>query len=157
MLRLYVLSEDRRNDFDLCLEPHFGITCSWLFEKAGKRRASMKMGRTGTLSKHKVVDSRSVTWKCKFALLQSFFNYSKSLRLINWNQCFRKWNISQHTLTSSTQLQSRLFHVVKRTRTSAECEKMKNARAKRAKLLFFIFKLNMQICDVLVAVVVVVA
>ena len=43
-------------------------------------------------------------------------------------------------LTSSTQLQNRSFHVVERTRTSLKCPKMKNARAKRAKVLFFIVK-----------------
>ena len=41
-------------------------------------------------------------------------------------------------LTSSRQLQNRSFHIVERTRTSAKCEKC--ARAKRAKLLFFIVK-----------------
>ena len=43
-------------------------------------------------------------------------------------------------LTSSTQLQNMSFHVVERTRTSSKCQKMKNARAKRAKILFFIVK-----------------
>ena len=43
-------------------------------------------------------------------------------------------------LTSSTQLQNRSFHVVERARTSSKCHKMKNARAKRAKTLFFIVK-----------------
>ena len=43
-------------------------------------------------------------------------------------------------LTSSTQLQNRSFHVVEGTRTSAKCQKMKNARAKHAKILFFIVK-----------------
>ena len=43
-------------------------------------------------------------------------------------------------LTSSTQLQNRSFHVVERTRTSSKCQKMKNARAKRAKIMFFIVK-----------------
>ena len=33
-----------------------------------------------------------------------------------------------------------LFRVVERTRTSSKCQKMKNARAKRAKILFFIVK-----------------
>ena len=42
--------------------------------------------------------------------------------------------------TSSTLLQNRSFHVVERTRTSSKCQKMKNARAKRAKLLFLIVK-----------------
>ena len=63
---------------------------------------------------------------------------------LNWNQRFRgkrtKLNICDHILTSSTQLQSRSFHVVERTRRSARCPRMKNARAKRAKLLFFIVK-----------------
>ena len=43
-------------------------------------------------------------------------------------------------LSSSTQLQNRSFHVVERTRTSSKCQKMKSARAKRAKILFFIVK-----------------
>ena len=43
-------------------------------------------------------------------------------------------------LTSSTQLQNMSFYVMERTRTSAKCRKMKNARAKRAKLLFFFVK-----------------
>ena len=51
-----------------------------------------------------------------------------------------KLNICHHVLTSSTQLQNRSFHVVERTRTSTKCQKMKNARAKRAKILFFIVK-----------------
>ena len=63
---------------------------------------------------------------------------------LNWNQRFRnkttKLNICHHTLTSSTQLQNRSFHVVEGTRKSAKCEKMKNARAKRAKLLFLVVK-----------------
>ena len=63
---------------------------------------------------------------------------------LNWNQRFRgkrtKLNICHHMLTSSTQLQNRSSHVVERTRRSARCPRMKNARAKRAKLLFFIVK-----------------
>ena len=51
-----------------------------------------------------------------------------------------KLNICHHMLTSSTQLQNKSFHVVERTRTSSKCQKMKNARAKRAKVLFFIVK-----------------
>ena len=61
---------------------------------------------------------------------------------LNWNQRLghkrTKLNICHHMLTSPTQLQNRSFHVVERTRTSTKCQKMKNARAKRAKLLFFI-------------------
>ena len=45
-----------------------------------------------------------------------------------------------YMLTSSTQLQKRSFHVIERTRTSSKCQKMKNARAKRANILFFIVK-----------------
>ena len=43
-------------------------------------------------------------------------------------------------LTSSTQLQNMSFQVVKWATTSAKCRKTKSARAKRAKLLFFIVK-----------------
>ena len=43
-------------------------------------------------------------------------------------------------LTSSTQQQNSSFHVVERTRTSSKCQKIKYARAKRAKILFFIVK-----------------
>ena len=63
---------------------------------------------------------------------------------LNWNQRLghkkTKLNICHHLLTSSTQLQNRSFHVVERTRTSSKCQKMKNARAKRAKILFFVVK-----------------
>ena len=51
-----------------------------------------------------------------------------------------KLNNCHHMLTSSTQLQNKSFHVVERTRTSSKCQKMKNARAKRAEILFFIVK-----------------
>ena len=43
-------------------------------------------------------------------------------------------------LTSSTQLQNWSFHVVERTRTPLKCQKMSNAHAKRAKILFTIVK-----------------
>ena len=63
---------------------------------------------------------------------------------LNWNQRLgqkkTKLNICHHMLTSSTQLQNRSFHVVEGTRTSSKCQKMKNARAKRAKILFSIVK-----------------
>ena len=63
---------------------------------------------------------------------------------LNWNQRLghkkTKLNICHHMLTSSTQLQNRSFHAVERTRTSTKCQKMKSARAKRAKILFFIVK-----------------
>ena len=63
---------------------------------------------------------------------------------LNWNKRLghkkTKLNICHYMLTSSTQLQNRSFHVVERTRTSSKCQKMKNARAKRAKILFFIVK-----------------
>ena len=63
---------------------------------------------------------------------------------LNWNQRLghkkTKLNLCHHMLTSSTQLQNTSFHVVERTRTSSKCQKVKNARAKRAKILFFIVK-----------------
>ena len=89
----------------------------------------------GSLSKHDVDGSENVIWKCNFAFLQSFLNYSVILLAkcvltileLNWNQRFidkkTKLNICQHTLTSSTQLQNRSFLVVERTRTSAKCPK----------------------------------
>ena len=59
---------------------------------------------------------------------------------LNWNQRLghkkTKLNICHHMLTSSTQLQNRSFHVEERTRTSSKCQKIKNARAKRASTLF---------------------
>ena len=63
---------------------------------------------------------------------------------LNWNKRLghkkTKLNICHHMLTSSAQLQNRSFHVVERTRTSSKCQKMKSARAKRAKILFSIVK-----------------
>ena len=64
---------------------------------------------------------------------------------LNW---YQRWghkktkicDICHHMLTSSIQLQNRSFHVVERTRTSSKCQKMTNARAGRAKILFFIVK-----------------
>ena len=61
-----------------------------------------------------------------------------------WNQRLghkkTKLNICHHMLTLSTQLQNRSFHVIERTRTPSKCQKMKNARPKRAKILFSIVK-----------------
>ena len=63
---------------------------------------------------------------------------------IDWNRRVAhkktKLNIYHHMLKSTTQLQNWSFHVVERTRTSSKCQKMKNARAKRAKILFLIVK-----------------
>ena len=63
---------------------------------------------------------------------------------LNWNKRLRhkktKLNICHHMLTSYTQLQNGSFHVVERTRTSSKCQKMKNVRAKRAKIVFSIVK-----------------
>ena len=62
---------------------------------------------------------------------------------LNWNLRWRhktKLIICHHMLTSPSQLQNRSFHVVERARTSSKCQKMKNALAKRAEILFFIVK-----------------
>jgi len=71
--------------------------------------------------------------KCVLAILK-----------LNWNQRLghkrTKLNICHPMLTSSTHLKNRWFHVVERTRRSSKCQKMKNARAKRARILFFIVK-----------------
>ena len=71
--------------------------------------------------------------KCVLTILELSWN----LRLGNKKT---KLNICHHVLTSSTQLQNRSFHVVERTRASSKYQKMKSARAKRAKILFFIVK-----------------
>ena len=109
-------------------------------------------GSLGSLSKDDVDWRENVIWKCNFAFLQSFLNYSVimpekcflTILELNWNQRLghnkTELNICHHMLTSSTQLQNKSFHVVERTRTSSKCQKMKNARAKRAKILFFIVK-----------------
>ena len=59
---------------------------------------------------------------------------------LNWNQHLghkkTKLNICHHTLALFKHLQNRSFHVVERTRTSTKSQKMNNARAKRAKILF---------------------
>ena len=61
---------------------------------------------------------------------------------LNWNRRLGQDKIehlsSYAHVASSTQLQKRSFHVIERTRTSSKCQKMKNAPAKRAKILFFI-------------------
>ena len=64
-----------------------------------------------------------------------------------------KLNICHHNimLTASAQLQNRSFNVVERTRTSAKFPKIKNVCATHAKLLFSLS--NMEICEVLIAVV----
>ena len=62
---------------------------------------------------------------------------------LNWNRRLghkTKLDIYHHMLKSSTQLQNMSFYVVERMRTSSKSQKMKNARAKRAKILFFIVR-----------------
>ena len=63
--------------------------------------------------------------------------------------------IYHQVLTFSITPQTWLFHVVVLLTTAKKQTKVKNARAERAKLLFL--SLNMQICNVVVAVAVVVA
>ena len=76
---------------------------------------------------------------------------------LNWKQCLghkrTKLNICHHMLTSSTQLQNRLFHVVERTRTSSKWQKMKMHVQSVQKYCFLLS--NMQICGIFVAVIVV--
>ena len=111
----------------------------------------------GSLRKHDVDGSENVIWKCNFAFLQSFLNYSKSLRLQNvfFREKKTKLNICHHMVTSSTQLQNRSFHVAERTRTSAKCQKLKMHVQSVRNYCFSLS--NMQICDFLVAIVVMVA
>ena len=130
----------------------------------------------GSLNKQHVDGSENIIWKCNFAFLQSIFQSHYAWKCVltilelNWNQRWghkkTKLNICHHMLTSSTQLQNRSFHVVEWTTTSSKCQKMKKARAKLVKILFFIVKyanlfifkfVHIQICGGLDAVVVVVA
>ena len=106
----------------------------------------------GSLSKHDVDGSENVIWKCNFSFDNHFsiiptcyaWKCVPAILQFNWTQALgckkTKLNICHHMLTSSTQLQNRSFHVVERTRTSSKCQKMKNARAKRAKILLFNIK-----------------
>ena len=71
--------------------------------------------------------------KCVLTILE----FNRNQRLGNRRT---KLNICHHMFTSFIQLQIRSFHVVERTRTFSKCQKMKNARAKRAKILFSIVK-----------------
>ena len=59
---------------------------------------------------------------------------------LNWNQRLgfkTNLNICHHC---SRRPHNWSFHVVERTRTSTKCQTLKNARAKRAQILFFIVK-----------------
>ena len=80
----------------------------------------------------------------------------------NWNQRFwdnkTKLNICHHILTLSTQLQNRSFRVVERTRTSAFLRNAEKWRMHVQSVQNYCFSSsNMQISDVLVTVVIVVA
>ena len=63
---------------------------------------------------------------------------------LNWNKRLghdkTKLNICHHTLALFKQLQNRSFHVLEITRTSTKCKKNEYARAKHAKIMFFIVK-----------------
>ena len=99
--------------------------------------AVRKAVSVGSLTKHDVEGSENVTWKCILAFLIMPEKCALLTILeLNWNQRLGQDKI-EHL---SIQLQKRSFHVIERTRTSSKCQKMKNARAKRAKILFFIVK-----------------
>ena len=66
---------------------------------------------------------------------------------LNWNQCFRDKKDKIEKLSSSalvvcvdTTAERHFTSSKKRTRTAMKCTKTKNARAKRAKVLFSIVK-----------------
>ena len=61
---------------------------------------------------------------------------------LNWNQRLGQDKIEHlssyaHVVHTTAK---KVIHVIERMRTSSKCQKMKNARAKRAKILFFIVK-----------------
>ena len=105
--------------------------------------------------------SENVTSRfCNHFLLFKVITLTKcvlTIQELNWNQRFRdkktKLNICHHMVTSSTQ--NRSFHVVERARRSAKCQKWKLHVQSVQNYCFS--QSNMPICDVLVAVVVVVA
>ena len=109
----------------------------------------MLLNLANTTSTAARTSSENVTVRVSAIIFQSFkvIMLEKCVVTIlelNWNQHLghkrTKLSICHHMFTSATQLQNKLFHVVERTRTSSKCQEMKNARAKRAKLLFFIVK-----------------
>ena len=101
----------------------------------------------GSLSKNDVDGSENVIWNS--AIISQLFKLSHyawkcvlTILQLNWNQRLwdNKTNLNICHQMSSTKLQNSSFHVVERTRTSSKCQKMKNARAKRAKILLFVVK-----------------
>ena len=63
-----------------------------------------------------------------------------SIGVSSFEMNLKKFSTCCRMCTLSIQLQNGSFHVVERTRTLAKCKKWKNARAKRANLLFLIVK-----------------
>ena len=76
---------------------------------------------------------------------------------LNWNQHFSGKNtkLEHHMVTSSTQLQNMSFHVAERTRASVKYPKIK-IHVQSVQNYCFLLS-NVEICDVVVSVVVVVA
>ena len=66
-------------------------------------------------------------------------------------------NFFRRLLTSYTRLQNKSFDTVDWTRTAAKCTEDGKARAMSAKAIVLILKYAMQIFDVLVSIVVVIA
>ena len=87
---------------------YFQVTFSWVMlpplpklpenevERAALLQASI-FANLGCFSKHDVDDSENVIWKCNFAFLRPFLNYSKTLLLQNvfevssWNERRQNW------------------------------------------------------------------
>ena len=110
-------------------------------------KVSSWLGNTTSTKARTSSESVTSRFGNHFSIIQSHYawKFCSNYPELNWNQLSghkkTKLNICHYNmLTSSTQLENRSFHVVERTRTSAKCQKMKNARAKRAKILFFIVK-----------------
>ena len=130
-------------------------TCCWALQRiyamGSKRSCSAPKNREPKQTRRRRKGERHLKmWLRVSAIIFQLFKlimlekWVLTILELNWNKRLghekTKLNICHHTLTSSTHLQNCSFHVVERTRTSTKCQKMKNARAKRAKILFFIVK-----------------
>ena len=92
----------------------------------------VKPGPVGSLSKLDVHGSENVIWKCRFAFLQSPFNYSKSLCLkkcaltileLNWNQRLRQDKI-EHSSSYAHVVHITAKQVISRHRKNENVFKM---------------------------------
>ena len=108
------------------------------------------------LSKDDVDNSENVIWKCNFAFVQNHFPIIQNhhaCKMCSHYPGIKLEPAQPNLLTSSTQLQNRSFDVVERTRSLRNVYEWKMHVQSVQNSCFSL--LNVQICDILVAVVVV--